>query len=151
MSPFGPLQRIDTADTASPGRRTPLSGSHVVTIYNALGEVERRATYSRTVLEGVRVERRSGAVAGLAGQTATDGLLVFVPGTAAGFVEPEMFAGEGWTLREGDLIVVGDCDLDIPPNRVAELEATREVYRIKGFETHDGRHGGVHHREVAAA
>lgn len=151
MSPFGPLQRIDTADTASPGRRTPLSGSHAVTIYNALGEVERRATYARTVLDGVRVERRSGAVAGLTGQTATDGLLVFVPGTTPGFIEPEAFAGVGWTLREGDLIVVGECDLDIPPNRVVDIEATREVYRVKGFERHDDRHGVAHHYEVAGA
>jgi hypothetical protein len=140
----------ESTDASSGGPASPLM-AHTVTLYNALGEVDRRATYARTVLAGVRVEAKSGAVASMAGSTSTDGLLVFIPGAIGGYVEPEVYVGQGWTLREGDLLVVGECTSDIPPVAVTQLEATREVYRIKGFETLRLRDEHVHHWEVAGA
>ncbi len=130
---------------------SPLMRAHTVTIYNLLGEIDRHAAYSRTVLVGVRVEETSGAVASAQGRTSTDGVLVFIPGGMPGFIEPEAFAGDGWTLRDGDLLVVGDCALDIPPNSITDIEKVREVYHVTGFETLRLRGNRVHHWGVAGA
>jgi hypothetical protein len=146
---FGDILPLSQAPESTGGGSSPLM-RHVVTLYNALGEVDRRATYARTVIFGVRIEESSGAVASMSGADSTDGVLVFIPGRTPGFVAPEDYRGDGWTLREGDLLVVGECDSDIPPVSLAQLEKTREVYRIKGFETM--RLGErIHHWEVAGA
>lgn len=148
MSPFD-IVPIAVAQEPASSRATPLM-CDTVTLYNALGETDRRATYGRTVLERVRVQESSGAVAALAGSVSTDGLTVFIPGGTSGYVAPEVYVGTGWTLREDDLLVVGECTSDIPPVTVQQLEASREVYRITGIETLSVWARGVHHWEVAA-
>lgn len=146
------VERVETAAHKRGSGAGPLMRAHTVTLYNALGEVDRHATYARTVLAGVRVQESSGAVASLSGKVSTDGVLVFIPGDTAGFVEPEAYTGEGWTLREDDLLVIGECDSDVPPATVQQLEATREVYRLTGYRTCTGAaRGSVHHWEVAGA
>jgi hypothetical protein len=135
-----------------------------VTVYNALGEADRHAAYRRTVLRGVRAEETSGAVATMQGRSSADGLLLFVPGALPGYVEPEHFtgsavaspfavpgAGGSWTLRDGDLVVWGLCELEMPPTSIQQLEQGRRVYRITGVETLRDRRGLVHHLEVSAS
>ena len=117
---------------------------HTVTLYNRLPEVARVAAWRRTVLAGVRVEEKSGAVASLIGSTSTDGVLVFIPGGIGGYVAPEAFTNTGWTLREGDVLVVGEHTAAAPD------ETASETYRIKGVETLRLR-SRVHHWEVAGA
>lgn len=120
-------------------------GKHTVTVYNVLPEVERQAAYRRTVLEGVTVEERSGAVAALNGSTSTDGLMLFIPGDVDGYVAPGAFdSTSGWTLRAGDVVAVGVGPTDAP-----DLGAER-TYRITGVERFDGRHS-IDHFEVAAS
>lgn len=120
-------------------------GKHTVTLYNALAEVNRVAAYRRTVLAGVTVEERSGAVAAMNGSNATDGLMLFVPASVAGYVEPDAFTGvSGWTLRAGDVVVVGTSAASTPPDG-------SHTYRITGVERFDGRRGTLHHFEVAAS
>lgn len=96
----------------------------VVTLYNSLGEVDRRVSYKRTVLEGVRIEQVVGKM------KRTDPSL-FIP-KPEGFVEPIAFEGEGWTLQEGDLVVAGISSIEIPDDTVADLEAAHHVYRVVG-------------------
>lgn len=150
MSPFD-VRPIGSDEVSNGAGASPLMRAHTVTIYNALGEVNRHATYARTVLDGVRVEETSGAVASAQGRTSTDGVLVFIPGAIPGFVAPEAYAGIGWTLREGDLIVIGEETADIPPSSIADIEARREVYHVIDFETLRLRGDRVHHWEVAGA
>lgn len=147
------------------GRATPagLMSTATVTLYNATGEVDRRATYLRTVLAGVRAEETSGAVATMQGRTSADGLALYIPGTLSGYVEPEAFIGRplsspygvpssgGWTVRPGDLVVAGICELEIPPATVQQLEEGRRVYRVTGVETLADRRGRIHHLEVSAS
>jgi hypothetical protein len=151
VSPFDIRPIADEKAASGRGRTSPLMRAHTITIYNSIGEVDRRAAYTRTVLEGVRVEESSGAVAAMSGASSTDGITVFIPGSTPGFEPPETYAGAGWTLREGDLCVVGTCTSDIPPVAVSEIEATREVYRIKGVKTLRLSGERVHHWEVAGA
>ncbi|MHB1323989.1 MAG: hypothetical protein ACYCXZ_06565 [Coriobacteriia bacterium] len=120
-------------------------GKHTVTVYNVLPEVERQAAWRRTVLEGVTVEERSGAVAAMNGSTASDGLMLFVPGRAGTYVPPAAFPGTlGYTLRAGDVVVMGALTSAAPP-------AGTHIYRITGVERFDGPRGQVHHFEVAAS
>lgn len=140
-----------------------LMRSHTVTVYNELPEANRKAAYQRTVIAGVRLEERSGAVAALNGKVASSGMVAYIPGNVAGYKSPEAWAGLagsqyavpsdalGWTLRDGDLLVVGECPSDIPPLSVAELERTWRVYRITGVQTMTLRNGRVHHWEVASS
>lgn len=141
-----------------------LMRTDTVTLYNALGEVERRAAYRRTVLSGVRAEETSGAVATMQGRTSTDGLMLFVPGGMAGYVEPQDFvasplaspygvpAPEGsWTIREGDLVAAGVCELELPPATISQLEQGRRVYRVTGVEALKDRRGRIRHLEVSAS
>ena len=131
------------------GEPRPLMHTHTVTLYNSLGEVDRKATFQRTVLRGVRVERKSGAVATMNGQLSTDGLMVYIPPMTL-YVEPEGYDGEGWTLRPGDLLTVDESTTEIPTGTVAQVEAVREVFRITGVQRCDFT-SGLHHFEVAAA
>lgn len=130
-----------------------LIDAHTVTVYNALGETDRIASYARTVLAGVRIETTDAAVASVAGGSSTGGVTAFVPGGLAGYVDPHDWDGTaGWTLRVGDLMVVGECTSDVPGDvSRAQLEAAREVYRITGVETHRLFSAAVHHFEVAGA
>jgi hypothetical protein len=128
-----------------------LMRAHTVTLYNSLGEADRQMTYARTVLTGVRVEESSGAVASLAGKASTDGITLYIPGSTPGYVEPTAYAGSGWTLKDGDIIAIGDAGSDIPPGTVQELAGLCRVYRIKGVERFSLRGDRVHHWEVAGS
>lgn len=130
----------------------PLIKTDTVTLYMAAGEVDRKATYRRVVLSGVRAEERSGSVAALNGRQSTDGLLLFVA-SLHGYVEPESYTGVSgtWSIRPNDLVVSGACDLEIPTATVKQLEATRRVYRVTGVEPMRDRRGRIHHLEVSAS
>jgi hypothetical protein len=123
-----------------------------VTLYMSAGEVDRKATYRRVVLPGVRTEERSGSVAAMHGRQSTDGLMLFVA-SLHGYVEPESYTGVAttWSIRPDDLIVAGACDLEIPPATVKQLESAKRVYRVTGIETMRDRRGLVHHLEVSAS
>lgn len=130
----------------------PLIKTDTVTLYMAAGEVDRKATYRRVVLSGVRAEERSGSVAALNGRQSADGLLLFVA-SLHGYVEPQEYVGVAttWTIRPDDLVVSGMCDLEIPAATVKQLEAARRVYRVTGIETLRDRRGRIHHLEVSAS
>ena len=146
------VERIPVPQASPLGHTPGLMRSHTVTVYNALGEIDRVAAYRRTVLEGVRVEERSGAVATMQGRSSTDGVMVYIPGTVAGFVDSRDYDGdEGWTLRAGDFIAIGECELDLPPATVPMLEADSHVFRITGVEPLTDRRGRVHHWEVSGS
>jgi hypothetical protein len=117
-----------------------LMRSNRVTLYNSLGEVDRREAYKRTVLDA-RIERGSGQDSGK--------VTLFVPSTS-GYVVPEAFAGTGFTFAEGDLIAVGESAIEIPTGTVAQLEAAFEVLRVTGHEAIE-LFGRTHHFEVSCA
>lgn len=130
----------------------PLIKTDTVTLYMAAGEVDRKATYRRIVLAGVRAEERSGSVAAMHGRQSTDGLMLFVA-SLHGYVEPESYAGESatWSIRPDDIVIAGACDLEIPTTTVKQLEAAYRVYRVTGIETLRDRRGRIHHLEVSAS
>lgn len=94
-----------------------------VTLYNHLGETERRAAYRRTVLRGVRFDPVTGAM-----KDSSTTLFIQRPDGYTATLEDE-----GWTLQVGDLVVAGESDIEIPDSTVTDLEAAYEVYRIVGF------------------
>ena len=112
-----------------------------VTVYNVLPEVDRTATWRRTVLMGVATEIKSAAAASLRGSRSADGLAVVIPGDTCGYVAPDEFDGtHGWTLRPGDIIAVGEVASATPPKV--------DTYRVTGIEARAMR-GRLHHIEVA--
>lgn len=94
-----------------------------VTLYNRDGEVDRKATYRRTVLSGVRFDPVVGVM-----KDSVPSLFIQRPD---GYTET--LEEEGWTLQVGDLIVRGISEIEIPDDTVADLEAAHAVYRIVGF------------------
>lgn len=125
----------------------PLIKTDTVTIYNALGEdATGHMQWRRTVVPNVRYEVRSGAVAGVNGSSTTDGLMLFVPAPARAYVDPDEYAGSGWTLRDGDMVATGAHDEADP-----HLIASRAVFRITGVEPLTDRRGRLHHFEVSGA
>lgn len=129
-----------------------LISTDTVTLYISAGEVDRKATYARVVLSGVRAEERSGSVSAINGRQSTDGLMLFIP-PMSGYVEPESYAAVAgtWTIRPDDLVVSGPSTVEIPPSSVKQLEAAYRVYRVTGIETLRDRRGRVHHLEVSAS
>lgn len=120
-----------------------MRGPHIITIYNRLSEVDRRATFSHAVIAGVRLEERSGAVASMLGRVSTDGVFVMVPmDSTRGYVAPEAFSGTGWTLREGDVIAFGAQDASTPPS---------PSWVITGIERMERRSGRIVAFEVSAS
>lgn len=120
--------------------------SDTITVYNATGEVDRRAVHRATVVFGVHVEESSAAVATMTGRQSADGVWVSIPSYAPGYVDPLQFDGQsGWTLRDGDYIAIGEA-----PATLADAKLATNVYRIKGVEVFRMR-GRVHHIEVAGA
>jgi hypothetical protein len=115
--------------------------SHTLTLYNSLGEVERRAAFKRRVFEG-RLEYVS--------ESGEERALVIIP-DVEGFVPPESFVGDGWTLRDGDLIAVGESAIEVPPSSAADLDAAFEVHRIVGYSASTLFGGRIHHLEVNCA
>jgi len=119
-----------------------LMRASAVTIYNSLGEVDRVLSYRRTVLAGARVETTEGMELGTVSVSRpADDVTLYIPGKVTGYVAPEDFDGEGWTLREGDLVAVGEGP-DTPPET---------TYRIKKVHEMTLWGGRVHHWQVELA
>jgi len=117
-----------------------------VTLYNALGEDDDGVMqWARTVLHGVVFERKSGAVASVRGGTSTGGLMLYIPATLGGYVEPHEYAGAGWTLRDGDMVAIGEQSAASPH----DVTARRDVYKITGSEPMLDLRGVLDHFEVS--
>lgn len=109
-----------------------------VTVYNALGEIDGRRAWRRTVLDGVRIETVEGIDAGLVPRPDVKAS-VYIHGQMRGYAEPEAFGGtEGWTLREGDSVVSGEGPAEPPRDALRILR----VHTLTLFGTR------VHHRQV---
>jgi hypothetical protein len=99
----------------------------IVTVYNLTGEVDRVATYRRTVLAGVRFDDLVGAVG-----DASPSLFVRRP---TGFVDPVQWPQpRGWTMQPGDLVVPGVCELEMPAASIRDIEAAHRVFRVTGYQ-----------------
>lgn len=112
---------------------------HTVTVYNRLGEDGRSEKWTHTVIHGVRIEPRRGASRAVGGDRSLDSVKVFIPGSIRGYVSPESFCGEGWTLRERDVLVEGACDSPSPSG------VKYPITYVDSFSRSSSR---VHHFEV---
>lgn len=115
--------------------------SHKVTLWMDLGEdpVTYKRTWARRVIV-CRAEEKSGSVASMNGSVSTDGLALFIP-PQPGYVDPDSFTEEGWTLRDGDSAQVGVSEDTTPPAGSCRLTGVIKCC------LHGDR---VHHWEVSA-
>lgn len=87
-----------------------------MTIWHDLGEVNRRRTYKREVLDRVHVEEQSSTIATMLGSTSLDGLMAYV------------LPREGLTLKVGDQVMRGVSEEEKPPAEAQKVVAVREQY-----------------------
>lgn len=112
---------------------------HSITLWTALGEVDRKATWKRTFIEECRAEDKSGAFRKVGGDQSADSANVIIP-NPADFTLPDVFDGSGWTLREGDRIARGDVQAAEPPSNAWAVQWAEPIYLDEE----------IHHIEVSA-
>lgn len=130
-----------------------------VTIYNAHTDTKTRAqTLYRTVLSGVSWHRTCETAVAADGLKSANVVHVNAPERAAQGKQylpwkvwaalPEDGKAGAWTLREGDLVVRGDCVLD--GIRAADLRAQADVYTLYAYNDSLKGTQRVRHYELEA-
>lgn len=116
-----------------------------ITIYNRVyDKAQRLYTYKRTVVEGCWWFGQQHVSVDSDGVHGADTYTVRIPNTE-GYVPPESYTGEGWTITEDDYIVRGITKTEI--TKPAELEKERrKVMKVTGWN--DDRFGTVPHIKV---
>lgn len=115
-----------------------------ITIYNRVyDKAQRLYTYNRTVINGCWWFAQQHASVDSDGVHGADTYTVRIP-NLDGYVTPDKYKGEGWTIAEDDYIVRGEAE-DI--TKPADLEKEkRQVMKVTGWN--DDRFGGTPHLKV---
>lgn len=134
--------------------------SDTVTVYNAHTDPKTRAqTLYRTVLTGVSWHRTCETAVAADGLKSANVIHINVPERADaqgkqylpwrvwGALSEDGKAG-AWTLREGDLIVRGACELDSP--RAADLRTQTDAYTLYAYNDSLKGTRRVRHYELEA-
>ena len=143
---------------------------HIVTIYNIFKDPKTgKLSYFRTFLEYVRImtERRSVNVTGIGWTRVLASDLWIDPVSSVAYVRDEdgnkvtkiyvelrewLKLSEGqkeahWTLQEGDYVVRDECQITLPPNTIAELNA-EQPHKLQMIEPILDKPGNIHHWEI---
>lgn len=111
---------------------------HKVTLFNKYEDSEGNVDYSKTVLDGVFVNK---AIAELPNSTSNDSFLVIIPlkVNAGGktFVNEREFgesvSAKSWTLKNGDFFAFGEVQNVESPVRFEKIAETNECFKIKEY------------------
>lgn len=120
---------------------------HTVTLWNKVGEIDRKASWQRRTFDGVHWEETRGASTGTSGEASKDETLVLIPAVFSGYVDPEKLTdgrtlgGAEWTMRKGDRMAFGDLLDQQPPTTACVVTKARPVLL--------GR--SIHHFEVSCS
>ncbi|WP_195376729.1 hypothetical protein [Anaerotruncus rubiinfantis] len=139
-----------------------------VTLYNHVGEVDRKATYLATVLRRVYFESMRGKSRRTSGDAANDSMLLCIfddtviaespAGQAKTYLPYRQWIpltpGEKaafWTLSPDDWIAEGSVDYAIPDGTISELEKQHPCCRIKSIDRFAQGNRRMWHWEVSGA
>lgn len=128
-----------------------ISCTQTVTLYNKYTE-NRQERWQRTVIEGVSWFGKERVSVSAEGSSSADTVVVRIPESSlTAYAPPSLWLAdrEGWTLRNGDVLVKGALDIEVAPEESISkvLAASEQTVTIGSIG--DNRQGSLSHIRVS--
>lgn len=125
---------------------------HNMTIYNRV-ECDDETEWIATQLKGVFWDSTTASSVSANGFQSSDSLFLTIPFSVDSggkkFVSPDQYCGNGWTLRDGDIVVKGLVSKAITGR--SDLSGYMDVFTIRSVDTKDFGSPEMQHWEVAGS